>query len=117
MESRRTSPVITARPTGSRADLFGGRNERRRSDLPERGGVPARKRVEAADPARRQGDNRLEDNADLRFGSRPTWRDLPRGAAHSVSFRRRIEDGNAAAPDRLGAVERSVGKAHQLVRL
>jgi hypothetical protein len=100
MESRLTRPTIIAWPTTSGADLLGGRNERRRSDLRERGAVPARKRFEAADPACRQGDDRLEDNADLRFGDCSAHGVLGRAAAGGVGFRRRVEDGYAAAPAR-----------------
>src|SRR5271154_6607149 len=115
---RRTRPVIVAWPRASGADLFSHRNERCRSDLRERRVVPARKRFEAADPASRQGDNRREDNADLRFGDRPTWCILRRGAADGAAFHRRpIEGGYSAASDRLGAVERGVGEAHQFLRL
>src|SRR5580658_6669664 len=94
MESRRTRPVIGAWPTTSGADLPGDRNERRRSDLPERGAVPVRKRIEAADPSRRQGDNRLKDNADLRFGDRPTRGVLRRGGGEG-------EEGEAAGAGEL----------------
>ena len=95
--------------------LLGDGDELRGRDEPALGMAPADERLEAAQLAARQADQRLQVQLELAVGDRAAQLVLDRQAAQDAGAQLGVEDLVAAAAALLGAVHGDVGVAQQRV--
>ena len=99
-----------------KADLFRERNERRGRDQSVFGMIPADQRLKAADLAALQIHHRLVIQLELACGQRLAQILLHDAAGLHLLVHRGLEEAERAAAVALGAVQREIGIAQQLVR-